>query len=80
MLDALEHDLVCDGLSSSIVPASSAVRVAGSISLTQGSGTVPAVSQDALEREVRQSVVPIVVDMSSDDTDVEVAMAGNLPL
>ena len=76
VLDALEHDLVCEGLSSSTVPAPS--RAARSISLTQRSGTVHAVSRDALEREVRQSVGPTVVDMSFDDTDQdeEVSMAG----
>ena len=71
-------DLVCEGLSSSTVRASSrAVRAARSISLTQRSGTVSAVSRDVLEREVRQSVGPTVVDMSFDDTDEEVVMAGN---
>ena len=40
---------------------------------------MPAVSQDALEREVGHGVGPTVVDMSFDDTDQdeEVAMAGN---
>ena len=80
LLDALEHDLVCEGMTPSTVPASSrAVRAARFISPTQRKATVPAVSQDALEREVGHGVGPTVVDMSFDDTDQdeEVAMAGN---
>ena len=50
------------------------IEAARSISLTRTSGTV---SRDAVDPEVRQSVVPIVVDMSFDDSDEEVAMAGN---
>ena len=40
---------------------------------------MPAVSGDALEREVRQSVGPTVVDMSFNDADQdeEIAMARN---
>ena len=56
---ALEHDLVCDGISPSTVPASSrAVGAARFTSSTQMGATVPAVSQDALEREVGESVGP----------------------
>ena len=75
LLDALEHDLVCEGTTPSTVPASSrAVRAARFTSPTQRSATVPAVSQDA-----GHSVGPTVVDMNFDDTgqDEEVAMAGN---
>ena len=47
----IEHDLVCEGMTPSTVPASSrAVRAARFVSPTQRSATVPAVSQDALER------------------------------
>ena len=80
LLDALEHDLVWEGMTPSTVPASSrAVRASRPISPTQRSATAPAVSQDALECEVGHGVGPTVVDMSFDDTDQdeEVAMAGN---
>ena len=59
------------------VEIESTAPAARSISLIRTSGTVPVVSRDALDPEVRQSVVPTVVDMSFDDTDEEVAMDGN---
>ena len=74
VLDALEHDLVCEGMTPSTVPASSrAVREAGFINPILRSATVP------VQSEVGHSVGPTVVDMSFDDTDQDekVAMAGN---